>query len=139
MPVAVIYVKCVRFLSLTMLWCFPLNLGFTLLALDLPNSAPHDLQPSPLLAMIQCFGWDEMLRPLLVARYLNTLLQNEYMPSFFPSFLVFLHFFLPCLFFFFFIVFLPDLLPSALTLHSLHSLPSFLSSVSFFSPYFLCL
>ncbi|MCI4390597.1 hypothetical protein PGIGA_G00124370 [Pangasianodon gigas] len=51
--------------------------GFTLLALDLPNSAPQDLQPRPLLAMIQCFGWDEMLRPLLVTRYLNNLLQNE--------------------------------------------------------------
>ncbi|TSN21148.1 Protein MMS22-like [Bagarius yarrelli] len=51
--------------------------GFTLLALDLPNSAPQDLQPRPLLAMIQCFGWDEMLRPQLVTRYLNSLLQNE--------------------------------------------------------------
>ncbi|XP_060761858.1 protein MMS22-like isoform X2 [Neoarius graeffei] len=51
--------------------------GFTLLALDLPNSAPQDLQPRPLLAMLQCFGWDEMLRPLLVTRYLNSLLQNE--------------------------------------------------------------
>ncbi|KAF7692774.1 protein MMS22-like [Silurus meridionalis] len=51
--------------------------GFTLLALDLPNSAPQDLQPRPLLAMIQCFGWDEMLRPILVTRYLNDLLHNE--------------------------------------------------------------
>ncbi|KAK3513133.1 hypothetical protein QTP70_003775 [Hemibagrus guttatus] len=51
--------------------------GFTLLAMDLPNSAPRDLQPRPLLAMIQFFGWDETLRPLLVTRYLNTLLQNE--------------------------------------------------------------
>ncbi|XP_026998662.2 protein MMS22-like [Tachysurus fulvidraco] len=51
--------------------------GFTLLALDLPNSAPQDLQPRPLPAMIQCFGWDEMLRPVLVTRYLNTLLQNQ--------------------------------------------------------------
>ncbi|KAF5896977.1 protein MMS22-like, partial [Clarias magur] len=51
--------------------------GFTLLALDLPISAPQDLQPRPPMAMIQCFGWDEMLRPVLVTRYLNNLLQNE--------------------------------------------------------------
>ncbi|XP_017541151.2 protein MMS22-like [Pygocentrus nattereri] len=50
--------------------------GFTLLALDMPSSAPQDLQPHPLQAIIQCFGWDEMLCPLLVTRYLNHLLQN---------------------------------------------------------------
>ncbi|XP_076851463.1 protein MMS22-like isoform X2 [Brachyhypopomus gauderio] len=50
--------------------------GFTLLALDMPNSAPQDLQPRPVQAIMQCFGWDEMLCPLLVTRYLNHLLQN---------------------------------------------------------------
>ncbi|KAL6467435.1 hypothetical protein MHYP_G00231120 [Metynnis hypsauchen] len=50
--------------------------GFTLLALDTPSSAPQDLQPHPLQAIMQCFGWDEMLCPLLVTRYLNHLLQN---------------------------------------------------------------
>lgn len=89
--------------------------GFTLLALDLPNSAPRDLQPRPLLAMIQCFGWDEMLRPLLVTRYLNNLLQKEYMPPFFP--------FLPSFFF-----------PSAI---SLSSLLSFHPLFYFFSLYVL--
>ncbi|XP_062843616.1 protein MMS22-like [Trichomycterus rosablanca] len=53
--------------------------GFTRLALDLPNSAPQNLQPRPLQYMLQCFGWDEMLRPLLVTRYLNQLLNNEHL------------------------------------------------------------
>uniref|UniRef100_A0AAR2LPT9 Protein MMS22-like n=1 Tax=Pygocentrus nattereri TaxID=42514 RepID=A0AAR2LPT9_PYGNA len=56
--------------------------GFTLLALDMPSSAPQDLQPHPLQAIIQCFGWDEMLCPLLVTRYLNHLLQNGYSQPF---------------------------------------------------------
>ncbi|CAL8247994.1 unnamed protein product [Lota lota] len=51
--------------------------GFTLLAFDLPNSAPHDLQPRPVLSIMQCFGWDDMLHPLLVTRYLPHLLQNS--------------------------------------------------------------
>ena len=55
-----------------------LNTGFTLLALDLPASAPQDLQPSPVQAIMQCFGWDDMLHPLLVTRYLPHLLQNRY-------------------------------------------------------------
>ncbi|KAI4874982.1 hypothetical protein NFI96_026620 [Prochilodus magdalenae] len=50
--------------------------GFTLLALDMPSSAPQDLQPHPLQSIMQFFGWDEMLCPLLVTRYLNHLLQN---------------------------------------------------------------
>uniref|UniRef100_A0A8B9LUJ9 Protein MMS22-like n=1 Tax=Astyanax mexicanus TaxID=7994 RepID=A0A8B9LUJ9_ASTMX len=44
--------------------------GFTLLALDMPNSAPQDLQPHPLQSVMNSFGWDEMLCPLLVTRYL---------------------------------------------------------------------
>lgn len=94
------------------IWCLHLFLvlpGFTLLALDLPNSAPQDLQPRPLLAMIQCFGWDEMLRPLLVTRYLNNLLQNEYVPSFFP----------------FFLNFFPFIIFFCLFLSSFHSCPIF--------------
>ncbi|XP_007231008.3 protein MMS22-like [Astyanax mexicanus] len=50
--------------------------GFTLLALDMPNSAPQDLQPHPLQSVMNSFGWDEMLCPLLVTRYLSNLLQN---------------------------------------------------------------
>ncbi|KAL7851760.1 hypothetical protein AOLI_G00221160 [Acnodon oligacanthus] len=42
----------------------------------MPSSAPQDLQPHPLQAIMQCFGWDEMLCPLLVTRYLSHLLQN---------------------------------------------------------------
>lgn len=52
--------------------------GFTLLAFDLPSSAPHDLQPNPVQSIMQCFGWDDMVHPLLVTRYLPHLLQNRY-------------------------------------------------------------
>lgn len=51
-------------------------LGFTLLAFDLPSSAPHDLQPSPVQAIMRSFGWDDMVHPLLVTRYLY-LLENR--------------------------------------------------------------
>ncbi|XP_041648604.1 protein MMS22-like [Cheilinus undulatus] len=51
--------------------------GFTLLAFDLPSSAPQDLQPNPVQSIMQCFGWDDMLHPLLVTRYLPHLLQNS--------------------------------------------------------------
>ncbi|CAB1333669.1 unnamed protein product [Coregonus sp. 'balchen'] len=40
--------------------------GFTLLAFDLPSSAPQDLQPNPIQSIMQCFGWDDMLHPLLL-------------------------------------------------------------------------
>ncbi|XP_030225973.1 protein MMS22-like [Gadus morhua] len=55
--------------------------GFTLLAFDLPSSAPNDLQPRPVLSIMQCFGWDDMLHPLLVTRYLPHLLQNSELVS----------------------------------------------------------
>uniref|UniRef100_A0A8D0DE06 Protein MMS22-like n=1 Tax=Sander lucioperca TaxID=283035 RepID=A0A8D0DE06_SANLU len=55
--------------------------GFTLLAFDLPSSAPQDLQPSPVQSIMQCFGWDDMVHPLLVTRYLPHLLQNRYKKS----------------------------------------------------------
>ncbi|XP_061805373.2 protein MMS22-like [Nerophis lumbriciformis] len=51
--------------------------GFTLLALELPASAPQDLQPNPVQSILQCFGWDDMVHPLLVTRYLPHLLQNS--------------------------------------------------------------
>ncbi|KAM6995376.1 protein MMS22-like [Tautogolabrus adspersus] len=51
--------------------------GFTLLAFDLPSSAPQDLQPNPVQSIMQCFGWDDMVHPLLVTRYLPHLLQNS--------------------------------------------------------------
>ncbi|XP_076592655.1 protein MMS22-like [Chaetodon auriga] len=50
--------------------------GFTLLAFDLPSSAPQDLQPNPVQSIMQCFGWDDMVHPPLVTRYLPHLLQN---------------------------------------------------------------
>ncbi|XP_024123926.1 protein MMS22-like [Oryzias melastigma] len=55
--------------------------GFTLLAFDLPGSAPQDLQPNPLQSIMQCFGWDDMVHPLLVTRYLPHLLQNSELVS----------------------------------------------------------
>ncbi|XP_056902333.1 protein MMS22-like [Takifugu flavidus] len=55
--------------------------GFTLLAFDLPSSAPHDLQPSPVQAIMQSFGWDDMVHPLLVTRYLYLLENRELVSS----------------------------------------------------------
>uniref|UniRef100_A0A8C9TJ92 Protein MMS22-like n=1 Tax=Scleropages formosus TaxID=113540 RepID=A0A8C9TJ92_SCLFO len=55
--------------------------GFSLLALDLPGSAPQDLQPFPTLSIMQCFGWDEMLHPLVVTRYLTHTLHNSALVS----------------------------------------------------------
>uniref|UniRef100_UPI0037E8E846 protein MMS22-like n=1 Tax=Semicossyphus pulcher TaxID=241346 RepID=UPI0037E8E846 len=55
--------------------------GFTLLALDQPSSAPQDLQPNPVQSILQCFGWDDMVHPLLVTRYLSHLLQNSELVS----------------------------------------------------------
>lgn len=51
--------------------------GFTLLAFELPSSAPQDLQPNPVQTIMQLFGWDDMVHPLLVTRYLPHLLQNR--------------------------------------------------------------
>ncbi|XP_021016001.1 protein MMS22-like [Mus caroli] len=50
---------------------------FTLLAVDMPNTAPPDLQPQPVISIIQLFGWDDIIWPQLVARYLSHLLQNS--------------------------------------------------------------
>nr|XP_020463630.1 protein MMS22-like isoform X2 [Monopterus albus] len=55
--------------------------GFTLLAFDLPSSVPQDLQPNPVQSIMQCFGWDDMVHPLLVTRYLPHLLQNSELVS----------------------------------------------------------
>ncbi|XP_069091634.1 protein MMS22-like [Pleurodeles waltl] len=51
--------------------------GFALLALDMPSTAPSDLQPHPVLSMMQLFGWDDMLCPRLASRYLSHLIQNS--------------------------------------------------------------
>lgn len=51
--------------------------GFALLALDLPSTAPSDLQPHPVLSMMQLFGWDDMVCPQLASRYLSHLIQNS--------------------------------------------------------------
>uniref|UniRef100_A0A670II59 Protein MMS22-like n=1 Tax=Podarcis muralis TaxID=64176 RepID=A0A670II59_PODMU len=51
--------------------------GFTLLALDLPSTCTSDLQPQPVLSMMQLFGWDDMVCPRLVSRYLSHLIQNS--------------------------------------------------------------
>lgn len=59
-----------------------LNLDFTLLAVDMPNTAPSDLQPQPVISIIQLFGWDDIIWPQVVARYLSHLLQNRYIPLF---------------------------------------------------------
>ncbi|XP_010635668.1 protein MMS22-like isoform X2 [Fukomys damarensis] len=50
---------------------------FTLLAVDMPGTAPSDLQPQPAVSIIQLFGWDDIIRPQVVARYLSHLLQNS--------------------------------------------------------------
>ncbi|XP_042326263.1 protein MMS22-like [Sceloporus undulatus] len=51
--------------------------GFTLLALDLPSACPSELQPQPVLSMMQLFGWDDMVCPKLVSRFLSHLIQNS--------------------------------------------------------------
>ncbi|XP_004454624.2 protein MMS22-like isoform X2 [Dasypus novemcinctus] len=50
---------------------------FTLLAMVMPSTAPSDLQPQPLISMIQLFGWDDIIWPQVVARYLSHCLQNS--------------------------------------------------------------
>ncbi|XP_031222349.1 protein MMS22-like isoform X2 [Mastomys coucha] len=50
---------------------------FTLLAVDMPNTAPPDLQPQPVISIIHLFGWDDIIWPQVVARYLSHLLQNS--------------------------------------------------------------
>ncbi|KAG9493276.1 hypothetical protein GDO78_001269 [Eleutherodactylus coqui] len=51
--------------------------GYTLLALDVPSSALPDLQPQPFVSMMQLFGWDDMVAPQLVSRYLSHLIPNS--------------------------------------------------------------
>ncbi|KAM4694938.1 protein MMS22-like isoform 2-T2 [Discoglossus pictus] len=51
--------------------------GFTLLALDMPNSAPSELQPQSFMSMMHLFGWDDMIIPQLVSRYLSHLIPNN--------------------------------------------------------------
>nr|XP_020042748.1 protein MMS22-like [Castor canadensis] len=50
---------------------------FTFLAMDMPSTAPSDLQPQPVISIIQLFGWDDIICPQVVARYLSHLLQNS--------------------------------------------------------------
>ncbi|KAM6405827.1 protein MMS22-like [Pluvialis apricaria] len=59
--------------------------GFTLLALDIPSKALSDLQPQPVLSMMQLFGWDDMVWPQLVSRYLSHLIQNSALCEAFSS------------------------------------------------------
>ncbi|KAM8954199.1 protein MMS22-like [Pelodytes ibericus] len=51
--------------------------AYTLLALEMPSSAPSDLQPQPFVSMMQLFGWDDMITPQLVSRYLCHLIPNS--------------------------------------------------------------
>ncbi|XP_077145799.1 protein MMS22-like isoform X1 [Ranitomeya variabilis] len=51
--------------------------AYTLLALDMPSSAPPDLQPQPFVSMMQLFGWDDMVTPQMVSRYLSHLVPNS--------------------------------------------------------------
>ncbi|XP_030883799.1 protein MMS22-like [Leptonychotes weddellii] len=50
---------------------------FTLLAMDMPSTAPSDLQPQPVISVMQLFGWDDIIWPQVVARYLSHCLQNS--------------------------------------------------------------
>uniref|UniRef100_A0A8D2B947 Protein MMS22-like n=1 Tax=Sciurus vulgaris TaxID=55149 RepID=A0A8D2B947_SCIVU len=50
---------------------------FTLLAADMPSTAPSDLQPQPVISIIQLYGWDDIICPQVVAKYLSHLLQNS--------------------------------------------------------------
>ncbi|KAM6355241.1 protein MMS22-like [Podargus strigoides] len=59
--------------------------GFTLLALDIPSKALSDLQPQPVISMMQLFGWDDMVWPQLVSRYLSHLIQNSALCEAFSS------------------------------------------------------
>ncbi|NXY41469.1 MMS22 protein, partial [Ceuthmochares aereus] len=59
--------------------------GFTLLALDIPSKALSELQPQPVLSMMQLFGWDDMVWPPLVSRYLSHLIQNSALCEAFSS------------------------------------------------------
>ncbi|XP_054249015.1 protein MMS22-like [Indicator indicator] len=59
--------------------------GFTLLALDMPSKALSDLQPQPVLSVMQLFGWDDMVWPQLVARYLSHLIPNSALSEAFSS------------------------------------------------------
>ncbi|NWX17763.1 MMS22 protein, partial [Aegotheles bennettii] len=59
--------------------------GFTLLALDIPSKALSDLQPQPVVSMMQLFGWDDMVWPHLVSRYLSHLIQNSALCEAFSS------------------------------------------------------
>ncbi|NWR33307.1 MMS22 protein, partial [Tachuris rubrigastra] len=59
--------------------------GFTLLALDIPSKALSDLQPQPVLSMMQLFGWDDMVWPQLVSRYLSHLIQSSSLCEAFSS------------------------------------------------------
>ncbi|XP_039603536.1 protein MMS22-like [Polypterus senegalus] len=51
--------------------------GFALLAMDMPSTAPPDLQPQPFQSIMQNFGWDDMINPHLVSRFLSHLIQNN--------------------------------------------------------------
>ncbi|KAL4839236.1 hypothetical protein H8958_016668 [Nasalis larvatus] len=51
--------------------------NFTLLAMDMPSTAPSDFQPQPVISIIQLFGWDDIICPQVVARYLSHVLQNS--------------------------------------------------------------
>uniref|UniRef100_A0A8C4RP59 Protein MMS22-like n=1 Tax=Erpetoichthys calabaricus TaxID=27687 RepID=A0A8C4RP59_ERPCA len=53
------------------------SLGFALLTMDMPSTAPPDLQPQPFQSMMQNFGWDDMINPHLVSRFLSHLIQNN--------------------------------------------------------------
>ncbi|NXC41671.1 MMS22 protein, partial [Penelope pileata] len=59
--------------------------GFALLALDIPSKALSDLQPQPVQSMMQLFGWDDMVSPHLVSRYLSHLIQNSELCEAFSS------------------------------------------------------
>ncbi|XP_067150050.1 protein MMS22-like isoform X3 [Apteryx mantelli] len=61
------------------------QLADTAAALDMPSKALSDLQPQPVLSMMQLFGWDDMVWPQLVSRYLSHLIQNSALYEAFSS------------------------------------------------------
>ncbi|KAG2468300.1 MMS22 protein, partial [Polypterus senegalus] len=53
--------------------------GFALLAMDMPSTAPPDLQPQPFQSIMQNFGWDDMINPHLVSRFLRKKYEDQLM------------------------------------------------------------
>ncbi|XP_029452535.1 protein MMS22-like [Rhinatrema bivittatum] len=71
------YLKSLRLSETPPLQLADTAAGFTLLSADMLGTTPSDLQPQPVFSMMQLFGWDDMVCPQLVTRYLCHLLHNS--------------------------------------------------------------